>query len=196
VIRPLVPADWPAVRNIHQEGIDTGHATFQAAPPASWDEFDAGKLAVGRLVAVDGDRVLGWVAVSPTSSREVYRGVVEHSVYVAAAARGRGVGRALLEALTEAADASDIWTIQASLFPENTATIALHLAAGFRRVGTRERVARMAYGPLADTWRDTVLIERRRPHHLDARRGRQADDVTPPPGSGRGAARAGPSYGP
>ncbi len=192
----MTPADWGAVQAVHQEGIETGHATFQTAPPASWDEFDAGKLDVARLVAVDGDRVLGWVALSPTSTREVYRGVVEHSVYVAAAARGRGVGRALLEALTEAADASDIWTIQASTFPENTATIALHAAAGFRRVGTRERVARMAYGPLAGTWRDTVLIERRRPHHLDARRSRQADDATPPPGSARGAERARPSGGP
>ncbi|XXK76284.1 N-acetyltransferase family protein [Clavibacter michiganensis] len=170
VIRPLVPTDWQAVRDIHQEGIDTGHATFQAAPPASWDEFDAGKLDVGRLAAVDGDQVLGWVAISPTSTREAYRGVVEHSVYVAAAARGRGIGRALLDALTEATDAADIWTIQASLFPENTATLALHTAAGFRQVGTRERIARMTYGPLAGIWRDTVLIERRRAHNPGARR--------------------------
>jgi L-amino acid N-acyltransferase YncA len=166
VIRPLVPADWPAVRDIHQEGIDTGHASFQAAPPASWSEFDAGKLHAGRLVAVDGDQVLGWVAVSQTSTREVYRGVVEHSIYIAAAVRGQGVGRALLGALTAATDAADIWTIQASLFPENIASLALHEAAGFRRVGTRERIARMTYGPLAGAWRDTVLIERRRPLDL------------------------------
>jgi L-amino acid N-acyltransferase YncA len=170
MIRPMTPADWPAVQTIHEEGIDTGHATFQSASPASWDEFDAGKLAIARLVAVHGDQNHGRGAVSPTSTREVYRGVVELSVYVAAAARGRGIGRALLDALTETTDAADIWTIQASLFPENTATLALHAAAGFRQIGTRERIARMTYGPLAGTWRDTVLIERRRPHDPDVRR--------------------------
>ncbi|MCJ1712541.1 N-acetyltransferase family protein [Clavibacter michiganensis subsp. phaseoli] len=161
VIRAMVPADWVAVRDIHQEGIDTGHATFQATAPTSWDEFDAGKLDVGRLVAVDGDQVLGWVAVSSTSSREVYRGVVEHSIYIAAAARRQGVGRALLDALTAATDAAGIWTIQASLFPENTASLALHETVGFRQVGTRERIARMTYGSLTGVWRDTILIERR-----------------------------------
>jgi L-amino acid N-acyltransferase YncA len=96
--------------------------------------------------------------------------VGEHSIYIAAAARGQGVGRALLDALTTATDAADIWTIQASLFPENSASLALHAAAGFRQVGTRERIARMTYGPVAGTWRDTVLIERRRSHASHARR--------------------------
>jgi L-amino acid N-acyltransferase YncA len=163
MIRPMTLEDWPAVRDIHQEGIDTGHATFQTAPPASWDEFDAGKLNVGRLVAVDGDQVLGWVAVSPTSTREVYRGVVEHSVYVRSAARGRGVGRALLTELVTVTDAAGIWTIQASLFPENTASIVLHERQGFRQVGVRHRIARMEHGPFAGIWRDTLLVERRSP---------------------------------
>ncbi|PPH95251.1 N-acetyltransferase [Rathayibacter sp. AY1D1] len=160
-IRPMLPADWAAVEAIYRDGIATGHATFQAEPP-TWEAFDAGKLDVGRLVAVDGDQILGWAALSPVSSRPVYRGVVEHSVYVASAARGRGTGAALLHALIEAADAAGFWTIQSSIFPENTASLALHDSAGFRRVGTRERIALMTYGPAAGTWRDTILIERRR----------------------------------
>nr|WP_315265893.1 GNAT family N-acetyltransferase [Microbacterium lemovicicum] len=161
-IRPMLPEDWAAVEEIYREGIATGHATFEAEPP-SWDPFDAGKLDVGRLVAVDGDQIVGWAALSPVSSRHVYRGVVEHSVYVAATALGRGVGAELLRALIDAADAGELWTIQSSIFPENTASLALHDRAGFRRVGTRERIALMTYGPAAGTWRDTILIERRRP---------------------------------
>ncbi|PPH86364.1 N-acetyltransferase [Rathayibacter sp. AY1D3] len=158
----MLPEDWAAVETIYREGIATGHATFEAEPP-TWEAFDVGKLDVGRLVAVDGDRVLGWAALSPVSIRPVYRGVVEHSVYVASAARGRGAGAALLQTLIEAADAAGIWTIQSSIFPENTASLALHDSAGFRRVGTRDRIALMTYGPAAGTWRDTILIERRRP---------------------------------
>ncbi|PPF56551.1 N-acetyltransferase [Rathayibacter sp. AY1C2] len=161
-IRPMTPEDWAAVETIYGDGIVTGHATFEAEPP-TWEAFDAGKLDVGRLVAVDGDQILGWAALSPVSSRTVYRGVVEHSVYVASAARGRGAGAALLQALIEAADAAGLWTIQSSIFPENIASLALHDRAGFRRVGTRERIALMTYGPAAGTWRDTILIERRRP---------------------------------
>lgn len=160
-IRPMLPADWAAVEAIHREGIATGDATFEAEPPM-WEAFDAGKLDVGRLVAVDGGRVVGWAALSPVSSRPVYRGVVEHSVYIASAARGRGIGAELLRALVDTADAAGLWTIQSSVFPENTASLALHDGAGFRRVGTRERIALMTYGPLAGTWRDTILIERRR----------------------------------
>ncbi|MWV51464.1 GNAT family N-acetyltransferase (plasmid) [Rathayibacter sp. VKM Ac-2803] len=157
----MLPEDWTAVEAIYREGIATGHATFEAEPP-TWEAFNAGKLDVGRLVAVDGDQILGWAALSPISSRPVYRGVVEHSVYVASPARGRGTGAALLQALIDAADAAGLWTIQSSIFPENTASLALHDSAGFRRVGTRERIARMTYGPAAGTWRDTILIERRR----------------------------------
>ncbi|PPG37848.1 GNAT family N-acetyltransferase [Rathayibacter sp. AY2B5] len=161
-IRPMTPGDWAAVETIYREGIATGHATFEAEPPTR-EAFDAGKLDVGRLVAVDGEQILGWAALSKVSARPVYRGVVEHSVYIAAAARGRGVGSRLLAALIAAADDADLWTIQSSIFPENTASLALHDHAGFRRVGIRERIAQMTYGPEAGRWRDTILIERRRP---------------------------------
>lgn len=161
-IRPMTPEDWAAVETIYSHGIATGHATFEAEPP-TWEAFDEGKLDVGRLVAVDGEQILGWAALSKVSTRPVYRGVVEHSVYIAAAARGRGVGSILLAALISAADDAELWTIQSSIFPENTASLALHDRAGFRRVGIRERIAQMTYGPEAGRWRDTILIERRRP---------------------------------
>lgn len=162
-IRPLTPADWPAVEGIYREGIATGHATFEAEPP-SWEAFDTGKLSGLRLVAANADgTVAGWAAGSPVSARPAYRGVIEHSVYIADLARGNGVGGALLEAFIAAADAAGIWTIQSSIFPENTASLRLHERHGFRTVGTRERIALMGYGPLAGVWRDTVLIERRRP---------------------------------
>jgi len=170
-IRPLGHCDWPAVEAIYREGIATGHATFEAEPP-SWDAFTASRCPDLRLVAVDvadrvtggeGERVLGWAAASPISARAVYRGVVEHSVYVAQDARRAGVARALLDALLTAADAGGYWTVQSSIFPENTASLALHERAGFRRVGVRERIALMTYGPRAGTWRDTILVERRRP---------------------------------
>jgi len=159
----MTAADWPAVEAIHREGIATGDATFESGPP-EWSRFDASRLTVGRLVAVDPmDEVVGWVAASPVSARPAYRGVVEHSVYVASRAAGRGVGRRLLEALIAATEEAGIWTIQSSVFPENTRSLALHEHAGFRRVGTRERIGRMPSGPWAGRWRDTVLIERRSP---------------------------------
>lgn len=160
-IRPLMPEDWPEVDRIYAEGIATGNATFETAPP-SWEEFDAGKLEAGRLVTVDDDGVMAWAAVSPVSCREAYRGVVEHSIYVAEDARGRGVGRQLLDALIAACDNGGIWTIQSSIFPENAASLRLHEQAGFRRVGHRERIALMTYGPWAGQWRDTILVELRR----------------------------------
>ena len=162
-VRALTERDWLEVETIYREGIAAGNATFESEPP-SWADFDQGKLQVGRLVATDpADSVLGWVAASRVSAREVYRGVVEHSVYVADRAHGRGVGTALLTSFLRAADAADIWTVQASIFPENTASLALHERAGFRRIGHRERIAYMTYGPWAGNWRDTILIERRRP---------------------------------
>ena len=165
VVAPMTTADWPAVRDVYAAGIATGHATFQAEPP-TWEAFDAAHLHEHRLVALDpaADRagaVLGWAAVSPVSARPVYAGVVELSVYVSPAARGRGVGRLLLAALTASTEAAGVWTLQAGVFPENTASLALHAAAGFRVVGTRERIARMTHGPMAGRWRDTVLLERR-----------------------------------
>ena len=162
-VRALTERDWLEVETIYREGIAAGNATFESEPP-SWAGFDQGKHQVGRLVATDpAGSVLGWVAASRVSAREVYRGVVEHSVYVADRAHGRGVGTALLTSFLRAADAADIWTVQASIFPENTASLALHERAGFRRIGHRERIAYMTYGPWAGNWRDTILIERRRP---------------------------------
>jgi phosphinothricin acetyltransferase len=160
-VRALSEEDWPEVARIYAEGIATGNATFEPAPP-TWEQFDAGRLEIARLVAVDEEGVTGWAAVSPVSGREVYRGVVEHSVYVAERALGRGLGRKLLDALIAACDDAGIWTIQSSIFRENTASLRLHEQAGFRQVGHRERIALMTYGPWAGQWRDTILIERRK----------------------------------
>jgi L-amino acid N-acyltransferase YncA len=160
-VRPMRAGDATAVLAIFQAGIDGGHASFEVAVP-TWASFDAAKLPGHRLVAVDdGDEVLGWVAVSAVSSRAVYAGVVEHSIYVDPAAQGRGVGRALLNALAASTEAAGIWTIQSQVFPENTASLALHHACGFRTVGIRERVGRHA--AQNNRWRDVVFIERRSP---------------------------------
>jgi L-amino acid N-acyltransferase YncA len=154
-IRAMKHDDWPAVEAIYAEGIATGDATFETTPP-SWEEFDAGRLREHRLVAIEDGEVVGWAALAPTSSRACYAGVVEHSVYVAEAARGRGVGRALMDALIAGADAAGLWTLQTSIFPENLASVALHERVGFRVVGRRERIAK-----LDGVWRDTLLLERR-----------------------------------
>lgn len=157
LIDTLRPEDWDGVRAIYLEGIATGQATFETdAPP--WERWDASHLAAPRLAARKGGALLGWAALSRVSAREVYRGVAEVSVYVAARARGRGVGRALLAALVEASEACGIWTLQAGIFPENEASLRLHRACGFRQVGRRERIAR-----LRGNWRDTLLLERRSP---------------------------------
>ncbi len=149
-------AEAAAVLAIYQAGIDEGNATFETQAP-TWPEFDAARLPDHRFVALD-DRghALGWVAVSAVSTRPVYAGVVEHSVYVAPDARGRGVGRALLDALIASTTDAGIWTIQSGIFPENAASAALHRAAGFREVGRRERI-----GQHHGTWRDVILIEHR-----------------------------------
>jgi phosphinothricin acetyltransferase len=154
-IRAMSEDDWPAVEEIYASGIATGEATFETATPR-WEEFDAGRLRDHRLVAVDDGVVVGWAALAPTSSRECYAGVVEHSVYVAEGVRGRGVGGALMEALIAGADAAGLWTIQTSIFPENAASVALHERVGFRVVGRRERIAKQS-----GVWRDTLLLERR-----------------------------------
>lgn len=159
-IRPMCPQDWDAVHAIYAAGIATGEATFESEPP-TWEAFDGGRLPGHRLIAEDAGRVVGWAAVTPVSSREVYRGVVEHSIYVAPETHGRGVGRLLLSALIDSTEAAGIWTIQSSIFPENTASLALHRKLGFRVVGTRERIARISHGPKAGHWQDTLLLERR-----------------------------------
>jgi len=155
LVRPLHPDDYPAVAAVFAEGLATGRATFETVVP-SWEEWDAGHLPEHRFVAeLDGD-VVGWTAVVPYSRRSVYRGVGEESVYVAERARGRGVGRALLEAVIESARHGGLWTLQAGIFPDNVASLELHRRLGFREVGVRERI-----GQLAGTWRDVVLLELR-----------------------------------
>jgi phosphinothricin acetyltransferase len=156
-IRPLLASDWPAVEAIYAEGIATRNATFETATP-TFGAFDASHHADHRLVAVENSRVLGWVVLAPTSSRACYAGVVENSVYVAADARGRGVGRALMKAVVASAASGGIWSIQAGMFPENAASVALHESLGFRLVGRFERIAQ-----LDGVWRDTILLELRLP---------------------------------
>ncbi|MGI9825071.1 N-acetyltransferase family protein [Agromyces sp. Marseille-Q5079] len=161
-VRPMTASDWPTVHSIFAAGIATGNATFEAEPPG-WDAFDQSRVPDARLVACDEDeRVIAWAAASRVSTREAYRGVIEHSIYVAPAARGTGAGRVLLDAFIETANTAGYWTIQSSIFPENVASLALHERAGFRTVGRRERIARMGYGPHEGRWRDTILIELRR----------------------------------
>jgi|SRR5579872_870464 len=156
-VRPLVAEDWPAVRDVYAEGIATGDATFEREPP-EWPDWHAVHHAGLRLVAEGPDGIVGWAAASEVSDRCCYAGVVEDSVYFAGRARGRGVGRTLLAELVQQATAAGIWTIQAGIFPENVASIALHEACGFRVVGVRERL-----GQLEGRWRDVVLMERRSP---------------------------------
>jgi L-amino acid N-acyltransferase YncA len=152
-IDALLPTDWPAVRRIFEEGIDIG--TFEELVP-TWDEWNRGHLVWPRLVARDGGEVLGWAALAPYSERSCYRGVAENSIYVARSARGRGVGRALLERLCREAEDAQIWTIQAGILAANEASITLHEKCGFRLVGVREKLARKR-----GRWSDVVLMERR-----------------------------------
>ena len=154
-IEQMKAGDWEQVRAIYLEGIAAGNSTFETEAP-SWEKWDEGHLQIARLVMRDGEKIVGWAALSPVSKRNVYRGVAELTVYVAESARGQGVGRALLEALIEESERNGIWTLQASIFPENAASLKLHLACGFREVGRRERIAM-----LNGVWRDTLLFERR-----------------------------------
>ena len=147
--------DWPAVKAIYEAGIATGDATFEQAAPA-WADWTTRHLAACRLVVSDGAAVVGWAALSPISTRAVYAGVAEVSVYVAPAARGRGLGGVLLAGLVEAAEAHGLWTLQAGIFPENTPSLAVHARRGFRVVGRRERI-----GQMDGRWRDVLLLERR-----------------------------------
>ena len=157
-IDALSSADWDALRRIHREGIETGDATFETEPPAAWEDWDAAHRADCRLAAREDGELLGWAALSPVSGRCVYGGVAEVSVYVAAAARGRGIGRELLGALVAASEEAGLWTLQAGIFPENAASLAVHERCGFRVVGRRERLGR-----LGERWRDVLLLERRSP---------------------------------
>jgi phosphinothricin acetyltransferase len=156
-IRELRAEDWPEVARIYAAGIATGNATFETQVP-SREAWDAAHLAEHRFVALDGGRVVGWVALSPYSDRECYRGVADVSVYVDPAVRGRGVGRALLGHLVAESERAGVWTLQAGIFAENSSSLVLHLHCGFRLVGVRERI-----GKLGGVWRDVLLLERRAP---------------------------------
>ena len=151
----MTPGDWEQVRSIYLEGIKSGNSTFETDGP-TWEKWDAGHLQIARLVMRDGDRILGWAALSPVSKRSVYSGVAELTVYVSESARKQGIGRALLESLIDESERNEIWTLQAAVFPENKASVELHLRCGFREVGRRERIAM-----LNGVWRDTLLLERR-----------------------------------
>ena len=157
VVRPMRDEDWPGVRSVYLQGIATGNATFETEAPTR-ERWSAGHLPAHRFVALRGEDVVGWVALSPVSDRCVYAGVAEVSVYVAEHARGEHIGRTLLETVIANAEAAGIWTIQTGIFPENVASAQLHLRCGFRVVGTRERL-----GQLQGRWRDVLLLERRRP---------------------------------
>ena len=153
-LRELRAGDWPAVRAIYEDGIRSGDATFETETP-SWERWDAAHPEL-RLVAERDGPAVGWAALSPASARDCYRGVGEVSVYVAAEARGDGLGRALLDELVERSEQAGYWTLSAGVFPENEASLRLHKACGFREVGVRERL-----GELDGVWRDVVLLERR-----------------------------------
>jgi len=154
-VRDLGPGDWPEVSRIYLEGIATGNATFETEAP-SWEAWDSAHLREHRFAAVRDGRVVGWVALAPTSERPCYAGVAEISAYVAEETRGEGVGRALLAVAVESSERGGIWTLETSVFPENGPSLALLERFGFRVVGVRERIAR-----LHGAWRDTVMLERR-----------------------------------
>jgi phosphinothricin acetyltransferase len=156
-ITPMQSADWEAVRRIYEEGIRTGNATMETTPPG-WEKWHAEHLEAGRLVARQGDAMLGWAALTPVLGRCTFAGVAELRRVRRAGAPGRGVGEALLRALVEAAEKAGLWTLQAGILRENAASISLHKKAGFREVGYRERI-----GKFNGVWRDVVLLERRSP---------------------------------
>lgn len=155
MIKTMEPHHWNEVRRIYEEGLSTGNATFQTSAP-EWEEWDKAHIESSRLIALDNGQMVGWTALTPVSSRCVYGGVAEVSIYVADSARGKGVGKILLKELIASSEAGNFWTLQAGVFPENIASIKIHEASGFRVIGKREKIGRMD-----GIWRDTILLERR-----------------------------------
>ncbi len=151
----MLSSHWEEVKSIYEEGLATGHATFQTSTP-TWKEWDEAHAKSCRLLAVENNEVLGWAALTPVSGRCVYAGVGEVSVYVSAAARSKGVGTQLLKALIHASEENHFWTLQAGIFPENAASVILHERSGFRIIGNREKI-----GQMNGVWRDTLLLEKR-----------------------------------
>ncbi len=154
-IRNLLPSDWDSVKSIYEKGIAAGNATFQTSAP-SWEEWDSSHLGTCRIVAQEGGKVVGWAALTPVSSRCVYAGVAEVSVYVDPEQSGKGIGLALLVELVALSEEEGIWTLQAGIFPENIGSLRIHEKAGFRTLGIREKI-----GKQNGVWRDTALLERR-----------------------------------
>jgi len=159
-IEPMKPEDWDQVRAIYEEGIATENATFEPMVP-EWEKFDSAHVAEPRLVVRVGGRVAAWAALSRVSARKVYAGVAELSIYVGEKYRGKGIGDALLGVLVEASEKAGFWTLQGGIFPENTISIELHKKHGFRVLGIREKVGKMAFGKMKGKWRDVALMERR-----------------------------------
>jgi len=157
----MTQEDWPAVAEIYERGIRTGSATFEAHPPPSWQAWCAGKISDCSLVARLDQRIVGWAALSPFSKRPVYAGVAEVSLYVDTDRLGQGIGSALMKTLIERSETHGIWTLQAKILAENQASQRFHQKFGFRRVGIREKLGKMEYGPYEGQWRDVVLMERR-----------------------------------
>ena len=161
IIEKMSSEDWSAVHAIYQQGIDSGNSSFAPHAPASWEEWSKGKLAECRLVARLDDEVVGWAAFSPVSSRAFYRGVVELSIYITARVHGQGVGSALMQEIIQESEQNGLWTIQSLVFPENKASVHLHLKYGFKLLCTHEKLGFMTFGPYAGQWRDVALLERR-----------------------------------
>jgi phosphinothricin acetyltransferase len=156
----MKPEDWQQVRSIYLEGIGTGNSTFEADAP-DWKKWDSVHIREHRLVVKEHDTVLAWAALSPVSTRCVYSGVAELSLYVAAGQRGKGIGSTLLAALIISTEKAGLWTLQGGIFPENTSSLRLVRTHGFKEIGRREKIGKMTYGDLAGTWRDVILVERR-----------------------------------
>jgi L-amino acid N-acyltransferase YncA len=154
------PGDWEQVRSIYLEGIGTGNSTFEPDAP-DWDRWDCTHLREHRVVVRAGERILAWAALSPVSTRCVYSGVVELSLYVANEHRGKGIGSTLLKALIDSTEKAGLWTLQGGIFPENAPSLRLVKKHGFKEIGRREKIGKMTYGDLAGTWRDVILVERR-----------------------------------
>lgn len=155
-MEPLLPNHWDAVKAIYESGIATGNATFQLTAPATWELWDTGHTQHSRFVAVIDNKVIGWVALSPTSARDCYKGVYELSIYIDSDYRGNGIGNLLMHTVVESSETAGVWCLYSSTFPENKASIALQKKFGFREIGFREKIAEQ-HG----VWRDTVLLERR-----------------------------------
>jgi L-amino acid N-acyltransferase YncA len=154
-IKTMEPQHWNEVKRIYEEGLSTGNATFQTSAP-EWEEWDKAHIQKCRLIALDNGKLVGWAALSSVSDRCAYGGVAEVSVYVSNAARGKGIGKELLQNLIEDSESNQFWTLQAGIFPENKASIRIHEENGFRIIGTREKI-----GKMKGVWRDTLILERR-----------------------------------